>query len=268
MSNWIRTKQASHPVAAEPDHSSAPAPRPRPLWHEWRALPEFSMVAVNNIVVALAAPQGPPRPVLVLPGFASGDAATLSLRIFLRSIGHHASGWGLGLNVGAAHHIAEGVDRKLQDMAQHYGCPIDIVGWSAGGIMGRALAANRRELVGQVISLGSPIKLERSQTNITRLVGAFARIAPQTQRRLDVDSIPVPSTTVWTATDGVVPGEACKQTVRDFAEAVEVRGSHCGLAANPAVLYLVADRLASSTEHWVPFNPPRSVRWLYPSLEA
>ena len=225
------------------------------------------MVGVNNVAVALAAPQSPPRPVLVLPGFASGDAATLSLRVFLRSVGHHPSGWGLGLNVGAAHHIAEGIDRKLQDMAQQYGCPIDIVGWSAGGIMGRVLASHRSELVRQVISLGSPIKLLRSQTNINSLVNAIARLTPQTQRRIDVDAVPVPSTTVWSATDGVVPGVCCKQTIRPRAEAVEVRGSHCGLAANPAVLYLIADRLAVDSASWSAFVPPRRLRWLYGEID-
>ena len=243
------------------------AARPRPIWHEWRAVSEFGWVGFNSVAVALAAPQGPPRPVLVLPGFGAGDATTLALRAFLRSIGHHPSGWGLGLNVGAANHIGEGIDRKLQEMAQHYGCPIDIVGWSAGGIMARVLAANRQELVRQVISLGSPIVMNKDQTNIARLVTAVARLAPQAQRRIDVNVVPVASTAIWTASDGIVPGRSCRQTVSKISENVEVRGSHCGLVANPAVLYAIADRLACDSLNWQPFNPPKSLRWLYPSIE-
>ncbi len=241
--------------------------RPSSILRELRALPEFGFVGSSALMAAYVAPLGPPRPVLVLPGFVSGDSATLPLRLFLRSIGHKPSGWGLGLNVGASHHIAEGVDRTLRDLAQEYGEPIDIVGWSAGGILGRVLALNRSELVRQVISLGSPINMESSQTNIGYLQRLSARLFLEMPRRFDLDRVPVPSTTVWTRTDGVVPGLACRQSIRHNAEVIEVRGSHTGLGANPAVFYLLADRLALPRSTWRPFDPPDMLRRFYPSIE-
>ncbi len=243
------------------------APRPSSIFFESRAFAEFGMVGLAATMAAYVAPLGPPRTVLVLPGFVSGDSATVALRLFLRSIGHRPHGWGLGLNVGASHHIAEGVDRTLRNLYHEHGEPVDIIGWSAGGILGRVLASHRSEMVRQVISLGSPINMQSHQTNIGNLQKLVARFFLEPPRRFDLDRVPVPSTTVWTRTDGVVPGLACRQTIRRQAEVVEVKGSHIGLGANGAVFYLLADRLALPRGDWHPFDPPDRLRRLYPTIE-
>jgi hypothetical protein len=38
------------------------------------------------------------------------------------------------------------------------------------------------------------------------------------------------------------------------AENIEVRASHVGMGAHPAVLHAVADRLAQPEGHWQPFR--------------
>jgi hypothetical protein len=45
---------------------------------------------------------------------------------------------------------------------------------------------------------------------------------------------------------------------------VEVRGSHLGLAHNPAVLWLLADRLGMCETAWQPFRPPLALRPFFP----
>ena len=242
-------------------------PRALPLWAEVLTVPELMLTAPGAAVAALAAPPGGARPVLVLPGFVTGDVTTLPLRAFLRSLGHRPAGWGLGLNVGVADHIAGGLDRLLQELAHRHGSTIDIVGWSAGGLLARLLAQHRRELVGQVISLGSPIRLRTGDSNIGLLQEVAGHLFVPTPPRIDVDSIPVPSTTVWTEQDGVVPGRLCRQTPGPTAECVQVRGTHCGLATNPSVMYVIADRLAQRPGEWQPFTPRPKLRWWYPSLE-
>jgi pimeloyl-ACP methyl ester carboxylesterase len=249
-----------------PTRDDEPA-RPASIFGELRALPELLSAPASAAVVAYLAPVGPPRPVLVIPGFISGDSATFGLRTFLRSIGHRPHGWGLGINVGAAHHVADGIDRVLTDLFDEYGEPIDIVGWSAGGIIGRILASHRTEMVRQVISLGTPIRMSSDQTNIGAVSDAFGRFFVKTPLKIDVDRVPVPSTAVWTRSDGVVPGNVCRQTPSSTAETIEVRGSHVGLVSNPAVFYLIADRLAQPLGQWNHFIPPRRLKRLYPSID-
>jgi hypothetical protein len=43
-----------------------------------------------------------------------------------------------------------------------------------------------------------------------------------------------------------------------------VRGSHLGLACNPAVLWLLADRLGLAEGSWRPFRPPPALRPFFP----
>jgi pimeloyl-ACP methyl ester carboxylesterase len=249
----------------QPD--DVPDPAPKPLAIEALSPAEMLLSIPGAAVAAAAAPAGGVRPVLVLPGFVTGDASTFVLRTFLRSLGHRPVGWGLGINVGVADHIAAGLDRAVLELSHKHGSTIDIVGWSAGGMLGRLLAQHRPELIGQVISLGSPIRLHTRTTNIGLLQEIAGRLFIPVPARVDVDDVPIPSTAVWTDYDGIVPGETCRQTVGPEAENVEVRGLHIGLGTNPSAMYVIADRLAQRPGSWEPFSPPAALSWWYPSIE-
>ena len=54
------------------------------------------------------------------------------------------------------------------------------------------------------------------------------------------EPLPVPSTAIYSRTDGVVAWRSCIDAEAETAENVEVPGSHIGLLHNPAVL--VRDR--------------------------
>ena len=251
----------------QPDPLTA---KPAGLWRELLAVPELALFPAAAVTVAVSAPRAESRPVLVIPGFIGTDQSTLPLRAFLWSQGHRPYGWGIGRNIGPADHVVAGLDRLLVRLHQRHQRPIDVIGWSLGGVFGRMLALNRPEMVRQVITLGSPIKIDREQSNVSflfDLMGTIWRFA-FVSRRLDVDRIPVPSTTIWTRHDGVVPGIACRQTAGPQAEAIEVRGSHFGLGYNGAVLRVVADRLALPDGEWHPFEVTTLTRALYPSHDV
>ena len=74
----------------------------------------------------------------------------------------------------------------------------------------------------------------------------------------------VPSSAVYTRTDGVVAWRDCIQPAGPLSENIEVVGSHCGLGHHPAVIYAVSDRLARPEGEWAPFRPPGGLRWLFP----
>ena len=74
----------------------------------------------------------------------------------------------------------------------------------------------------------------------------------------------VPSTSIYSRSDGVVAWRASLQVEGPLAENVEVIGSHLGLGVHAPVLYAVADRLAQPVGGWKPFSSPWALRAMYP----
>jgi hypothetical protein len=73
----------------------------------------------------------------------------------------------------------------------------------------------------------------------------------------------VPSTAIFTRSDGVVPWRSCVDLPGPRSENIEVIGSHCGLGHNPAVVRVIADRLRLEHGEWRPFEPGRLNVGLY-----
>ncbi|MBX3592059.1 MAG: alpha/beta hydrolase, partial [Burkholderiaceae bacterium] len=65
---------------------------------------------------------------------------------------------------------------------------------------------------------------------------------------------PVPTTSIFSRTDGVVSWQCCVEKEGPAAENIEVEASHLGMGFNPMVLYAVADRLAQPEGGWQPFD--------------
>jgi hypothetical protein len=76
--------------------------------------------------------------------------------------------------------------------------------------------------------------------------------------------LPVPSTSIYSRTDGVVPWQACLDIVDDRHENIEVHGTHCGMGYNLAAFAVIADRLSQPEDDWRPFHFPIWLRPLYP----
>jgi pimeloyl-ACP methyl ester carboxylesterase len=182
------------------------------------------------------APRGEPHPVLVLPGLMASDVSTQALRAWLRRLGYPVVGWALGRNRGPTEQVISELPLLVDRLAREHGTSVSIVGWSLGGIYGRRLARKAPSQVRQVISLGSPFALAAR--------GSLAR------------PLPVPSTAVYSRWDGVVDWRACRQKPGPRSENVAVRSSHLGMGHDPAVLWVVADRLAQPGNEWRPFERP------------
>lgn len=73
----------------------------------------------------------------------------------------------------------------------------------------------------------------------------------------------MPSTAIWSRSDGIVPWRISCEQPGPGRENLEVLSSHLGLGVNAAVLYAVADRLSQPQEGWRPFEAPW---WLWPVL--
>ena len=70
---------------------------------------------------------------------------------------------------------------------------------------------------------------------------------------------PVPTTSVYSRSDGVVAWQACVQAAgRGRFENIEVQSSHLGLGWNAQVFDIIADRLVQPVAKWRPYQPAGS----------
>jgi pimeloyl-ACP methyl ester carboxylesterase len=212
-----------------------------------------------------AAADGDGHPVLVLPGLAAGDSSTALMRSFLRQRGFAAYGWGQGVNRGLREGVLDRAHERLAELWIEHGRSVSLVGWSLGGLYARELAKRSPELVRTVITLGSPFTGHPRATNAWRLyeVASGHRIdSHDLHGRLNAAPL-VPTTSIWSLTDGVVSWRCSVETRRDLAENIVVESSHLGLGAHPATLYAIADRLAQAEGSWKPFHRKGWRRFVY-----
>jgi pimeloyl-ACP methyl ester carboxylesterase len=133
---------------------------------------------------------------------------------------------------------------------------VSLVGWSLGGVFAREIAKVAPQDVRCVITLGSPFTGHHKANNAWRLYELVSG------HRLDDDvhvgrvreTPPVPTTSIFTRTDGIVAWQCCLQAAEPRAESIEVQASHMGIGLNAAAWYAVADRLAQRDGRWKPFH--------------
>ena len=198
-----------------------------------------------------AAPRGDGRPVTILPGLLNSDRSNFALRRYLRRLGHDAHGWGLGRNFGARTigAQAERLIPRIEALAANG--PVTLIGVSLGGIIARLVAHRRPELVREVITISSPFAGPGKATNVWRV---FEWATGERLDRPDVVErsaalarpLPVPSTAIWSRSDGLVNGLICRD---EHGRAIEIRSSHLGVQLRPDVLLAVAGVLAGMSSN-------------------
>lgn len=122
------------------------------------------------------------------------------------------------------------------------------------------------EAVRAVVTLGSPFTGPREASNARRTYEWLQRGRPQSAHRHEDlrTPPPVPTTSIYTRTDGIVAWQCSVETPGPMAENIEVQASHVGLGVNPLALYALADRLAQPEGTWRPFDRSGARRLLYP----
>ena len=259
-SGWLDAVR-THPAARAPS-------LPLLVTEPHRAVADLVALAAVSPLLSTA-PRGDGHPVLVLPGLLTGDHATVLLRKVLRALGHNVSGWKLGTNRGSTVRTVNGLRETLQRLHETSGRRVSLVGWSLGGLFAQELARAVPSSVRGIITLGGPVmRWSPWVRSASRMVDGNSRdpragaVLPRPWA--EHGSLRVPATSIYTRSDGVVHWSLCKYELRPRRENIEVRGSHLGLGHNPAVLWVLADRLASAEGAWTPFRPPARLRPLFP----
>ncbi len=224
----------------------------RRLIREFTSVTEYAdLVAQRDALDDL--PYGDGHSVVVVPGLMATNAATVLMRRFLQRKNYVVSGWSLGRNRGSIEQFDAFID-EVDHRAERAGAPISLVGWSLGGIASRWAAHNSPESVRQIITLGSPFRIDPREMAIFPLYQAVGGVRREdfTDERLSaISGTPaVPTTSIVSVDDAIAPPAAGYQPPSPTSETVEVTGSHSGLVRNPAVWRIVADRLAQPADGW------------------
>jgi pimeloyl-ACP methyl ester carboxylesterase len=213
-------------------------------------------------------PHGDGHPVLVLPGLLADDVSTRILRRVLRRLDYRVHGWRLGRNIGPTAACVAGLRDRMEDLSDRYGRPVTLIGWSLGGIFARDIARRSPESVRQVITLGSPFRLEHNgQSRATKVFDRYSHLHVE-HRTLPLESeatpLPVPSTSIYSHFDGIVHWRTCLDLPGERCENIAVMASHLGLGHHPAAIWAIADRLAQPEGTWKPFRAPLFLRPAFP----
>jgi triacylglycerol lipase len=131
---------------------------------------------------------------------------------------------GLDRNPGWSEEVVDELGERVEREFERSGRRVTIIGQSLGGLMGRSVAIRRPHTTRHVIALGSPLRMSRGRLPETVLM-----------------------TAIYSRDDRIVryPGGLAQDP---GARNLEVRGSHLGLAVNPAVYRRLGHALAGGLE--------------------
>ena len=252
-------KNAAHNAAHNPAHADTHTPPS--LWllaMEFRGFLEFGAV-VPAWLALRRAPQGDGHSVIVFPGLSASDSSTLPLRRYLGTLNYDVSGWNQGFNFGARAGVLDAVSRQVQETFAATGKPVSLIGWSLGGVYAREIAKMMPQMVRSVITLGTPFSGSPKSTNAWRVYELTSgRKIDRESTQYDLPGAPpVPTTSIFSRTDGIVAWKASIQKpspTNPCTENIEVLASHLGIGLNPSAWWAVADRLSQPQGQWKPFK--------------
>lgn len=227
-----------------------------------RSIYEYVLGWALSVPLQYISPRGDGHPVMVLPGLGAADGSTHYIRNHLYKLGYDTYAWGLGRNLGPRN----GIDSMLSLLADRVQTiyeqsgqqEVSLIGWSLGGIYAREIAKLVPGNVRQVITLGTPFKGGSNDTNAALLYQILSKDSshrdPNILKRIS-EPPPVPFTSIYSKTDGVVNWQASIETDGEYIENIEIpAASHLGLGHNPISMYVVANRLTQTKDNWKPYK--------------
>jgi len=195
---------------------------------------------------------------IVIPGFMASNPSTYFLRRTLNGQGHNCIKWCNHRNMGFTEDVInETIDQVVAEVATSGG-KVNIIGQSLGGCYARTVANAVPECINMVITLGSPITgLElvsrESIEGYNRVAGEIDAATIQHSKYLNTfkPNPPVPTTSIFSKSDGVVDWNHSIIDEGLISENIEVHTSHLAMGLHLKTVQIVANRLTQSPNAWV-----------------
>jgi len=225
---------------------------------------ELVLLHASPLYYGLGIPHGDGSAVILLPAFLCPDVYLTPLHQWLARIGYKPFFSGIGFNTECPNLLIQRqLNATIEKALAKSGRKVHLVGHSLGGIIARAIAAQRPSDVASVITLGAPFRGTVAHSSILHAAELVRRhihakhgsgVLPDcytghctcdflnSLRRAMPSS--VAETAVYSEGDGVVDWRYCK-TDRPEAD-FSVSGTHLGMVFNPSVYGIVAERLAKA----------------------
>ncbi len=207
-------------------------------------------------------PSGNGQAVMLVPGFLAGDTSLTRMAVWLQSGGYTLARSGITWNTQCMGSTVERLESRLERAAADSEGPVLLIGQSRGGSIGRALAALRPDLIGTLVTLGSPLL---DQLAVSRrvwpsivTVGALGTLGVPGMfgfgclrgeccaRTRDAIAGPFPADvrflSFYSRSDEIVRWESCLDPA---ATHVEVDASHVGMGVARSVWSTLASELDS-----------------------
>jgi triacylglycerol lipase len=238
-----------------------------PLWWgnhlgELRWQLDAARLLAHPVLRGRGVPRGDGRSVLLLPGFLAGDYTLATMAVWLRAIGYRPRRVGFVTNTSCSEQVVLRLEARVDALVDEGGRRVAVIGHSRGAHLGKVLAVRHPDLVSHVIALGGGLSRQMAISAPTAatvaLVRAWHRHTTDRRERRGClredcrcsftrdfsaafpDSVRL--TSIYSRGDGVVRWQSC---VVPYADNVEVRGTHVGLAVNPQVYVAIATALAA-----------------------
>lgn len=205
-------------------------------------------------------PAGDGMPVLLVPGFLTGDWSMSPMASALKTWGFAPFRSGIALNVGCTNELVDRLTDRVRAISARRHAPVAIVGWSRGGTLAKLIAMRIPEEVSGVVTLVSPNANPLAVSNVVvrqlrvlnRLNALGARsvmgedcirgeCAKDVEDQLNREfPAKVQYVSMYTKDDGVVDWRACLDT---DARMIEVSGTHLGVGNDLRVVRRIGEEL-------------------------
>lgn len=203
---------------------------------------------------------GDGHPVLFIPGFMTSNGSLYFMRRVLKDRGHTPIRWAPGRNLGITEETVIDTVKQVRRIAWDTMSRVSLVGQSLGGSIARVVANEVPELVRSVVTLGSPINglagvLDKVKDLYDlRTVGTKgAHEAWDSFFTQVVSNPPMPSTSIYSKSDGIVHWGESLVIETDNAENVEIHSSHLSMGFDIDALRIIANRLAQPEGEWTKY---------------